>query len=175
MRIQRFQMNLGTKKKLRAETEYITLNIQVIQTTRQRRESLYATILLLLSVLQVLLGVFCILFFVKGNEELGEQIRGSFVYSFKNYKSDPRFVDTVQQTLQCCGIRSASDWSNNTLPWSCCEHRDYHPKQCTADSTFLFGQGCVEASTSFILFWEPIFGYSSVGFGTLEVILKHLY
>ncbi|KAJ8939435.1 hypothetical protein NQ318_010619 [Aromia moschata] len=34
MRIQRFQMNLGTKKKLRAETksEYITLNIQT--TTR---------------------------------------------------------------------------------------------------------------------------------------------
>ncbi|KAJ8945993.1 hypothetical protein NQ318_017109 [Aromia moschata] len=42
MRIQRFQTNLGTKKKLRAETksEYITLNIQ---TTRQRQRK-YQTV-----------------------------------------------------------------------------------------------------------------------------------
>jgi len=71
-------------------------------------------------------------------------------YSDKKYENTNRIVNRLQQRLQCCGIRKATDWENHlsnkkSVPDSCC---DFMIKDCGKDALNtledIHKNGCVQ-------------------------------
>ncbi|XP_018567939.1 23 kDa integral membrane protein-like [Anoplophora glabripennis] len=132
--------------------------------------NMYSAVLLVLSILQILIGVFAIITFRWSNAGLIGQIQEDFKYSFKHFQKDPLFLNTVQKEMHCCGHTSPANWANQ-LPSSCCGDNEV---KCEFNSNFLYENGCTIVVVGYVVFYNLIIGYASVVFGALEVLVTIL-
>ncbi|XP_053555351.1 tetraspanin-6 [Bombina bombina] len=119
---------------------------------------LYAMFLSIIFLIELVAAIGGLVF----RHEIRNSFENNYMQALKQYNStgEPRSqaVDTIQRTLQCCGVKSYTDWGNTSyyktsgIPQSCCSV----PNNCTdADMKDLvkakskvFPQGCISLVTT---------------------------
>jgi len=101
---------------------------------------------------------------------LRSNIKDSMTNSIATYVPGDNTWDNLQDTLRCCGVDGASDWSTNpthsggnTLPDSCCNPS---ASGCTTSSTTLNTKGCYTTMSRYYI----IIGVVGIVLGLIQII-----
>ncbi|XP_072282585.1 leukocyte surface antigen CD53 [Pyxicephalus adspersus] len=97
-------------------------------------------LLLLILLAEVILAIVLFLY----EKEIGPYIKDQLNNSFKQHMENRNETiwDTIQSTMECCGINNSKDWSD-PIPHSCCKEKN---KACNHQSAFQ--KGCSEVFTT---------------------------
>lgn len=96
---------------------------------------MYALMLFVLVVLQIVLAVYAFMY----TEELASAAREGFekLWNTRTDMKNSQAIDGIQQGLQCCGNRNGpADWSPSPVPNSCC------PGNVACNQSAQFQSGC---------------------------------
>lgn len=74
--------------------------------------------------------------------------------------------------LQCCGVRSPSDYNGNPIPASCCKENDNNNNTCSVSNTY--SNGCVEVLKDMLKFAGTVFGSVAIAIAGVEVSLFYI-
>ncbi|CAG9763699.1 unnamed protein product [Ceutorhynchus assimilis] len=125
----------------------------------------YASILVVIFLIQVALGVFGLLK-INDNNDLKTQVEGQMNSIFLKYnqtKNDTEAVDLIQQSLQCCGTTSSQFWPTAAIPQS-----------CYSEDNQLFEKGCSEVMFNYIVASVKIIAIMAIAVSVTEVLVAIL-
>lgn len=103
-------------------------------------------------------------------DSIAEQSRQTFQDCMDEYNSPnateiaKETVDTIQSVLKCCGEDGPADWSNTTIPLSCCEGDD----ACTESEAYQ--DGCFTKINDFVTKNSKFIGIGVLGVAVVELI-----
>ncbi|XP_053329742.1 tetraspanin-6 [Spea bombifrons] len=116
--------------------------------------------------------------------EIKNSFESGYMNALKEYNSTgdakSQAVDTIQRTLQCCGVKSYTDWGNtsfykaNGIPMSCCSL----PGKCTEEDMKdlvkakdkVFSHGCISLVTTVMESRMGIVAGTSFGISCFQLI-----
>lgn len=121
----------------------------------------YSTFLMILLIAQIVLAI--VVFVYIGDIQTATEKVIRRLWETRHNEGGTQVWDGIQQTLSCCGLENASQWS--PIPSSCCEG---NTNTCTAQTAFQ--TGCRVALNDFIYTSGNIVGAVALGVAGIELI-----
>ncbi|XP_037035119.1 23 kDa integral membrane protein-like isoform X1 [Bradysia coprophila] len=120
----------------------------------------YSTFLMIMLLAQIVLAI--VVFVYIG--DLQEAVRPVLARMWEQRPNNPQVWDSLQRTLQCCGLNNPAEWGTG-IPTSCCADGT---QQCNAGTAFQ--TGCSGAVNDFISTSGNIIGAVALGVAGIELI-----
>ncbi|XP_063973654.1 CD63 antigen-like isoform X2 [Diachasmimorpha longicaudata] len=133
----------------------------------------YAVLLLTILVIQVGIAIWAFVALKHVEPSTVEEILQTPVKEYWRKESARSEVDLIQETLHCCGAKSADDWSmqplNGTIPWSCCKvEKDNKRQFCNAREAY--PHGCGEKLSQLLKMIGKGLGGIALGIAGVELV-----
>lgn len=123
----------------------------------------FAVFLLTILVIQVAIGVYAYMHKING-ESLIAAYRSEAFDKYGTNEKATKFVDTVQETIQCCGVKGPEDFG--VVPQSCCSTKI--DGKCSRDKAFK--DGCGPKITDTLKSVKTTAGHVAIGVGVVEIV-----
>jgi len=136
----------------------------------------YATILLIIFILQVAIGVYAFLQ-IKNTDQLHTTLRKKLQETFDKYTQENQHneeaketVELTQRFLECCGLDNWDQMKlpNDSLPLSCCKRGVEHCR--TPNFYDVHNKGCARALLEYVENNSQVIGGVAIGIAILEII-----
>lgn len=131
----------------------------------------YATILLILFIIQIVAGIYGYVQVENNGGDLKKEIDKAVKETFEHYDEtgSKQLFDTVQLQLGCCGVDGPADYpiSHRDIPASCCGNSD-DKESCSTSSAY--STGCSSKLYSFIKDSVKLVANVAFGIAAVELI-----
>ncbi|CAH0551805.1 unnamed protein product [Brassicogethes aeneus] len=128
----------------------------------------FASVLLVISVLQIGAGVFVIHQNGYFKSDTAHLIDTNVKFAFYQ-RNSTQLMYNIQKQAKCCGISQPSQYQNYNLPISCCSLTNKN-ETCTTNSPNLYESGCSRELFNFVLFQNMIVSCINSGKGVFQVL-----
>ncbi|KYN41609.1 CD63 antigen [Trachymyrmex septentrionalis] len=129
----------------------------------------FACLLLTILIIQVAISIY-VFVVVKNSDEIDFKkiYTENLFMKYHPNTEEKEFVDTIQKSLQCCGIDSYQDFPDQigrTIPGSCCDK----PASDICEPINSYPKGCVEALENLFKSALTVLGGVALGIAAAEV------
>ncbi|KAJ9576359.1 hypothetical protein L9F63_006771, partial [Diploptera punctata] len=128
----------------------------------------FAIFLIVILIIEIAIGVVAFV----NRDGYDEVITKNVEEMFGNYTKNDEYktqVDSIQKSLECCGVNGPDYWTSSTFPTSCCVKPEGN---CiySKDPNVVFQAGCKAKLKEFLLNIGVFLGALAIAVGVIEII-----